>query len=145
MKFKRMKKIVIVIISMLSLLILAWPFVGDYSVEAINPQPTKIEFGKTEIDMGKLQQGKPKEVSFQLKNTGDFPLLIQHVETSCGCTQVQWPKNPIKPGNKAEVKLSYDAKKTGQFSKTITVFCNTEKSIHKLKIKGEVQISANSK
>jgi hypothetical protein len=140
-----MKKIYIGLIAVLGISILIWAALGVYSMDAIHAHPTQIEFTKTEFDFGKLQQGIPKKISFYFKNTGDFPLLIQHVETSCGCTRPQWPKYPVKPGKSAEIKLSYDAKKAGRFLKTITVFCNTKKGMHKLKIKGEVQISANDK
>lgn len=115
-------------------------FAEDYSVGETSKQVTQIRFDKTEIDMGQLEQGSPKVVSFQFKNTGEYPLLIQHVETSCGCTQPEWPKQPIKPDGSAEISVSYDAKYPGRFFKTITVFCNTEKGINELKIRGEVKL-----
>ncbi|MDE5417938.1 DUF1573 domain-containing protein [Labilibaculum sp. DW002] len=140
-----MKKIYLVPIAVLSLLFLVWAFVGDYSFVTINTTPTQIEFDKTEIDMGKLEQGKPNEVSFQFVNTGEYPLLIKYVETSCGCTKPEWPKHPINPGNSEEIKVTYDAKYPGRFFKTITVFCNSKEGMITLKIKGEVKLSENSK
>ncbi|PKQ66544.1 hypothetical protein BZG01_10855 [Labilibaculum manganireducens] len=122
-----------------------WFFAEDYSVCPISTQVTQIKFDIMEIDMGQLEQGKPKTVSFQYKNIGEHPLLIQHVETSCGCTQPEWTKQPIKPGDSAEIKVSYDAKYSGRFFKTITVFCNTLNGMNELKIKGEVKLSVNNK
>ena len=140
-----MKKIYLGLLAVLCISMAIWAYAGDYSLDAINANPTQIEFDKTEIDMGQLEEGTPKTVSFLCKNTGKHPLLIQHVETSCGCTQPQWPKHPIKPNDSAEIKVSYDAKYPGRFLKTITVFCNTQKGMIKLKIKGEVKLSDSDK
>ncbi len=140
-----MKKIYLGLLAVFCISMAIWAYAGNYSFDAISTTPTQIKFEKTVIDMGKFEQGKPKEVSFQFANTGEYPLLIQHVETSCGCTQPNWPKHPIKPGNNAEIKVTYDAKYPGHFSKTITVFCNTEKGMIQLKIKGEVEFSENNK
>ncbi len=139
-----MKKIYLGLIAVFCISIAIWAYAGDYSVGTISTQLTQIKFDKTEIDMGKFEQGKPKEVSFQFANTGEYPLLIQHIETTCGCTQPKWPKHPIKPGNNAEIEISYDAKYPGRFVKTITVFCNTEKGMINLKIKGEVKLSVKN-
>lgn len=100
---------------------------------------TQILFEKTEIDMGTLQQGKPQTVAFKFTNTGEYPLFIKHVETSCGCTEPEWPKKPVKPGRTAEVKVTYDAEHPGRFIKQIKVFCNTEKGVVELRIFGEVR------
>ncbi len=100
--------------------------------------PTTINVEQTEIDMGTLQQGKPQTVIFKLKNTGNHPLFIKHVESSCGCTVPEWTKKPVNPGNAAEIKVTYDAEYPGRFIKQIKVFCNTDKGIVELRIFGEV-------
>ena len=100
--------------------------------------PTTINVEQTEIDMGTLQQGKPQTATFKIVNTGDKPLFIKHVESSCGCTVPEWTKKPVKPGNAAEIKVTYDAEYPGRFIKQIKVFCNTDKGIVELRIFGEV-------
>ena len=89
--------------------------------------------------MGKLKQGKPEKVYFHLKNTGEFPLLIKHIEASCGCTKPEWPKYPIKSGKIGKIKVTYDAKYPGLFVKSIKVFCNTKKGMVELKVGGVVK------
>ena len=100
---------------------------------------TTIKFEKTEIDLGTIKQGIPKEVTFTLTNTGSTPLVIYDVETSCGCTGAEWTKKPIKAKDTGEITVSYDAKETGRFIKTITVYGNLKSGSNQLQIKGVVE------
>ena len=75
---------------------------------------------------------------FKFSNTGETPLLIYDVKTSCGCTVPEWPKEGIAPKEEGIIKVNYDAKHFGNFSKTITVFYNGVNSPQLLTIKGEV-------
>jgi len=137
----KIKKIAGILLMIVGFGAISWTatnlFLDDYTFS--RTLPTKIEFKQSEIDMGKLKQGQPQTVKFVFQNTGENPLIMQQVETSCGCTEPVWPKYPIKPGNIGEIKVTYDAKYPGRFVKSITVFCNTEKGMEKLVVKGMVQ------
>ncbi|NPA36781.1 MAG: DUF1573 domain-containing protein [Chlorobi bacterium] len=100
---------------------------------------TSVNIEQPEIDMGILEQGKPQTVRFLIHNTGEYPLFIRNVVTSCGCTVPAWPKEPVRPGEKAEIKVTYSAKNTGRFSKFIKVYCNTYSGIAELRIFGDVK------
>ena len=91
------------------------------------------------INMNTLQHNIPKDTTFTITNVGEYPLIIQNVETSCGCTTPSWTRKPIKPGKKGEIKVIYDAKYPGRFHKTITVFSNVDEGSIKLSISGEVE------
>ena len=99
---------------------------------------TIMHFPKTEIDLGILKQGVPAKAAFFFTNHGEAPLVIYNVETSCGCTGAEWPKQPVKAGEKGEIKVIYDAREPGMFIKTITVYANLENGSKVLKIKGSV-------
>jgi hypothetical protein len=99
---------------------------------------TQVHVENKSINTGKLKQNVPKVVVFKFENSGANSLLIQNVETSCGCTVPEWTKKPIKPGKSGEIKVTYDAKYPGNFHKTITVFANVENSPLQLSISGEV-------
>lgn len=92
----------------------------------------------TQVDLGKIEQGKPVTKTFELSNTGEAPLIISNVQTSCGCTASEWPKEPVLPGESAKIKVTYSAASAGVFSKTITVTSNAETPTTVLTIKGEV-------
>lgn len=109
----------------------------DYQVNS--NEKTSISFSKEEIDLSTIQQGIPKEIKVEIENTGHFPLVIYDVETSCGCTNVDWDSKPIKPGNSATLKISYDAKETGRFVKTVTVYGNFELGTRSIIFKGIVE------
>jgi hypothetical protein len=113
-------------------------YMDSFTENVATAELTQIQFEQTEIEMGQLEQGKPQSATFQFKNTGQYAIMIQHVETSCGCTQSEWPKHPVKPGETGDVNVTYDAKYPGWFRKTIKVFCNTENGVEELMIKGEV-------
>jgi hypothetical protein len=49
---------------------------------------------------------------------------------------VEYPKEPARPGETLEVKVTYEAEEAGYFSKKITVYCNTENSPLRLTVKG---------
>ena len=78
---------------------------------------------------------------FAFTNEGDAPLLITNVKTSCGCTVPSYSKEPILPGKSGELKIKYDTKRLGAFTKTITVTSNAEGGNKILKIKGNIVAS----
>ena len=100
----------------------------------------KIEFEKTEHDYGTIPQGGDGTTKFVFKNTGDAPLILSNVRSSCGCTVPKWPKDPISPGESAAIDVKYDTRRPGNFSKTITVYSNTAESPIYLRIKGFVEV-----
>jgi len=66
-------------------------------------------------------------------------LIINEVKTSCGCTVPEWPKTPIRRGEKGLIKIKYDASSPGVFHKYVEVFYNGSGSPDSLEIKGEVE------
>ena len=71
--------------------------------------------------------------------TGNSLLAIHDVTTSCGCTKVEYRKEPVRPGESIELKVSYEAEESGRFIKTVTVHCNAKDSPIRLRIKGIVE------
>lgn len=91
----------------------------------------------TLFDFGKIKQSKPVTHEFTFTNSGDVPLVISSVQASCGCTVAEYSKEPIPAGGQGFVKATYNAAKTGVFTKTITINSNTAEPVL-LTIKGEV-------
>ncbi len=98
-----------------------------------------MTFEETEIDYGLIEQGSDPYRYFHFTNTGDAPLIISNARGSCGCTVPTWPKEPIMPGESAEIKVRYDTKRLGKFTKTVTLTTNEANNRHVLRIKGEVK------
>ena len=102
-------------------------------------QAQEISFEQDVIDYGEVAKGSNGERVFVFQNTGDKPLLIKNVKTSCGCTVADYPKTAVAPGEKAEIKVGYDTNRLNNFSKTIEVYSNAVENGRKLlRIKGVV-------
>jgi hypothetical protein len=102
-----------------------------------NPKAS-IEWQTNSIDMGAISFKKPVTVEFVFKNKGLVPLVITNVESSCGCTVPEYPKQPVTSGQNGKILVTYDADTEGQFSKTITVYSNSAEGKTQLYIKGFV-------
>jgi len=98
----------------------------------------EFKFEKETIDYGKISKGGNGERVFIFTNTGTQPLIIKNIQSSCGCTVPKKPEKPIMPGEKGEIKVSYDTKRVGGFSKAITIFSNAKNVRKVIKIKGIV-------
>ncbi|NMH29262.1 DUF1573 domain-containing protein [Flavobacterium silvaticum] len=90
------------------------------------------------ISLGDIPQGKPKEVEFSFTNTGKSDVIITNVKASCGCTTTDYTKTPVKPGETAFVKATFNAANKGAFSKTLTVTTNADAEPKILNFKGTV-------
>ena len=103
----------------------------------VNAQ-AKIEFKTETVDYGEIAKGSDGVRVFEFTNTGDEPLIISDVKSSCGCTVPSKPKGPIAPGASSTISVKYDTKRVGPIRKTVTVYSNASQAIKSLKIKGKV-------
>ena len=104
--------------------------------QALGPM---INFEMETIDYGEISMGSNGVRTFIFENTGDAPLEIKGVRSSCGCTIPKKPETLIAPGEKGEITVRYDTNRVGIFRKTITVNTNvTSAGIIALKIRGNV-------
>ncbi|MDE0470589.1 MAG: DUF1573 domain-containing protein [Ekhidna sp.] len=95
----------------------------------------KIFFAKKSYDFGDIVQGEKVEYVFELENTGNEPLILTDVKTTCGCTAPEWPREPIEPGQKESLKVVFNsAGKVGMQNKVITVMSNAVNSPARVKI-----------
>jgi len=97
-----------------------------------------IDFETEILDYGTIEKGTDGLRVFSFTNTGNAPLIISDVKTSCGCTVPTYSKEAILPGEEGEIKVKYDTKKVGTFTKTITVSSNANLTRKTLKIKGTI-------
>lgn len=120
--------------------LMAIVFVSSFGFAQIGP---KIEFKAKDntIDYGTTTKNKDNGVrSFEFTNTGDAPLIISNVLSTCGCTVPTKPEAPIMPGKTGKIEVKYNMA-PGPIRKTITVESNAvnyDSGRVALKIKGEV-------
>ncbi len=95
-------------------------------------------------DYGNIEYDSPGTYEFIVTNTGTEPLIISNCSGSCGCTVPTCDNNPILPGEKSQIKVKYDTKRVGPFTKTVTVNSNATNEPSKiLTIKGTVGANPN--
>lgn len=97
---------------------------------------TSIQADRTSADLGSFARSEEQKVVFNLKNTGRHLLVVHDVTTSCGCITVDYPKEPVRPGDVLPLTVTYRADEAGYFSKTATVYCNAEGAPLVLNVKG---------
>jgi hypothetical protein len=104
---------------------------------AANAQ-AKISFKSETVNYGEIAKGSDGIRVFEFTNTGNAPLIISEVKSSCGCTVPKKPDGPIAPGASNTIQVKYDTNRVGPIRKTVTVYSNADEPIKALKIKGEV-------
>jgi hypothetical protein len=107
---------------------------------AMFAQNPVITFEKTEHDFGKINEADGRvSVVFEFKNEGMAPLVLSNVRASCGCTTPTWTKEPVEPGQKGSITVTYNPNgRPGRFQKTVTITSNASEPTKKVYIKGEV-------
>ena len=103
-------------------------------------QPSTMKFTADEWDFGTIkEEGGKVSHRFEFTNSGPNPFVIQKVETSCGCTTPTFTREPVLPGRKGYVEITYDPLyRPGSFRREVTVTSNDRKNINKLIIRGNV-------
>jgi hypothetical protein len=130
-------------LSIVILLVLALSFFNAAPTEfdKYDSKVAIIKFETKVVDYGSITQNSDGTRFFSFTNTGDAPLLISKVKTTCGCTVPSYSKAPILPGQTGELEIKYNTKKLGAFIKIITVTSNAEGGNKILKIKGNIVVS----
>lgn len=132
-KIKDMKRSFLFL--MISLVALAVPMEAS-----AKSKKARAEFTEYRYDFGNVKEKKgPVSHEFVFTNTGDGNLLIIDATATCGCTKPEYPKNPIAPGKKGKIKVTYNpAGRPGPIDRTVTVKTNGSPKKVRLKIVGTV-------
>jgi len=94
-------------------------------------QLTQIEFDTEIHDFGKVKSGEILAFSFVCINKGNADLMINKVESDCGCVQVKVPKQMIPPGEKGIIEVEFNsAGMIGKQLKTLEIQSNSKEPKH---------------
>ena len=94
-----------------------------------------MSFDKTTHDFGVIQNGTPVQTVFSYTNTGEAPLVITDIKSTCGCTVPRdWSREPLNPGESSQFSVKFDGKGVNTTSKTVTVTANTQTGRETVKI-----------
>lgn len=123
-------------------------FASEASAQDITFKEVKGQGEDVKVwNYGKIAKGSNGVRIFKYTNTGSVPLIITNAKGSCGCTVPSYSKEPLLPGENAEIKVKYDTNRVGPFTKYVTLTTNnpdTNKNTVKLKIQGTVEAEADA-
>lgn len=99
----------------------------------------EIKFEKVVHDFGTFEETSPvQKATFTFTNVGNKPLVINQAIASCGCTVPSYTKQPIAPGQKGQINVTYNGRGMfpGHFKKSITVRTNGNVEMSRIYIEG---------
>ncbi|GHT00994.1 hypothetical protein AGMMS49525_00610 [Bacteroidia bacterium] len=113
----------------------------SYAAPQAAQQDKTVSVDRLLHDFGTVPESdKGVKTVFYVTNNTDAPIMILKVNTTCGCTAAVATKEPIAPGKKGEITVTYDTKdRPGPFVKEVTILTSGEPSTLKVQIKGTVQ------
>lgn len=111
--------------------------------KANNVKPDEMVFNTDTHDFGTVAEGPAATYEFTFTNKSKEPIILSHVQASCGCTTPTYSKEPVLPGKEGIIKASFNTQgRAGTFDKKITVVSNAGTKV--LTIKGEVEKAPTS-
>jgi Protein of unknown function (DUF1573) len=99
---------------------------ADPNVGEVSTSITSMQLDKTHIVLGEIVKGTVVKYEIGFTNTGTDALVLEGVKPSCNCSTPEWSTDPVLPGKKGVITISYDTKdKTpGPAEGTITIIYN---------------------
>jgi len=91
---------------------------------------------KKSVNFGEIKMGSTKTIQLSFTNTGKKTLVLTDVFTNCGCTTVDWPKDPFLPGKSGIIKITYNPTETGPFNKSVWIYTNAQNDSEIIQIEG---------
>lgn len=113
-----------------------------FATSSVFAQP-RISSNTERVNLNRIEWKKPVKVEYLITNSGDKPLVINKVITSCACTVADWTKTPIAPGDKGKVIATFDAQLLGHFEKDVCIYSNATPHLVYLTFGGEVVNQVN--
>lgn len=111
---------------------------GAMAQATVEEQPTsgpKITFKESTHEFGNITQGDRVTHTFTYENTGNEPLIISDVRTTCGCTATNWSREPLAPGESATITVNFNSTgKMGIQNKVVTITSNAINATERIKI-----------
>lgn len=114
---------------------------GISELRAEQPKGASIEFSTKVIELGELSQSDDKQIiRLTYKNIGDVPLVVLEVRTSCSCTDVQFKRDKVLPGERGVINITMDPSKApaGSFYRVLQVVSTSTAGVERITLKAEI-------
>jgi hypothetical protein len=97
---------------------------------------SSLKWDMQHVELGDISFGTPAHVQFKFKNEGETPVVVEDIQTSCGCTAAKHSEEPILPGQSSTISVTFNAKKKGAFHKSVSVWTSAVNEPTVLKFSG---------
>jgi hypothetical protein len=98
-----------------------------------------IQFKDLKKNFGMVKKGEVVNMVYSYKNVGNTPLIIYDYKVGCSCTEVEFSRDPVPPGESAEINVKFDTKSTyDRQDRVIEIISNAKNSNQKIRLKGVV-------
>ena len=127
-----LQNIAIVLLAMLSV-----PMLG-----AQEPTGADIEFQSSVVDLGVVaQEGGKQMVRLSFTNTGDVPLVVTEVRTSCSCMSVSYERKRVEPSERGVITVTLDPSKApkGQYYRVMQIFSTATSGVKRITVKAVIE------
>lgn len=115
---------------------------GSSALYADEPKGADIEFEQKIIDLGVIAGDDDKqELRVVFRNTGDVPLVVTEVRTSCSCTTIKYKRKPVPPGEEGVLNITVDPKKApkGNFYRVLQVHSTAVSGVQNITLKAKIE------
>lgn len=109
---------------------------------AQEPRGADIELTTNVVELGELSRSDDKSyVRLSFLNTGDVPLVVTEVRTSCSCTTIKHDRKPIAPGEQGVLNITVDPSKApvGNFYRVLQVYSTAISGVKNITLKAEIK------
>ena len=114
----------------------------SFVVQADEPKGAEIEFPTKIVDLGTLSRDDDKQiVRLSFTNTGDVPLVVTEVRTTCSCTTIQHDRKKVMPTERGMLTITMDPSKApvGSFYRVLQVYSTATNGVQHITLKAEIE------
>ncbi|HVP91984.1 MAG TPA: DUF1573 domain-containing protein [Terriglobales bacterium] len=107
----------------------------------------RAAFKETAHDFGKVKQGEVLTHEFEFRNDGTDALVVERVETTCGCTAALVSEKEVKPGKAGKIKVTMDTHGyAGRMTRYVYLVSNdTQDSRRELSVSADIEVPPQPK
>lgn len=115
---------------------------GATTLHASEPKGADIELSTSLIDLGTIAQDDGKQLlRLSFTNTGDVPLVVTEVRTSCSCMSVDYKREKVMPGERGTINITLNPSKApkGQYLRVMQIYSTARSGVKRVTVKAHIE------
>ncbi|MBO7286497.1 MAG: DUF1573 domain-containing protein [Alistipes sp.] len=115
---------------------------GATTLHASEPKGADIELSTALIDLGTISQDDGKQLlRLSFTNTGDVPLVVTEVRTSCSCMSVDYKREKVMPGERGTINITLNPAKApkGQYLRVMQIYSTARSGVKRVTVKAQIE------